>query len=84
MAFCTKCGAVLPDGAKFCGICGAQTGREQAQPMTQTSPMRRVRTYQQDTADTPQQQLQPQTQPRLRSPPPSRRSAAQPETPARP
>ncbi len=26
MAFCTKCGANLPDNARFCGVCGAQLG----------------------------------------------------------
>ena len=40
MAFCTKCGASIADGAKFCGICGAPVGgaapvRQAAQPAPQ-------------------------------------------------
>ena len=26
MAFCSKCGASLPDGAQFCGVCGSPVG----------------------------------------------------------
>lgn len=30
MAFCMNCGSQLPDGSRFCGICGAQQGEQPA------------------------------------------------------
>ena len=42
MAFCTRCGAPLPDGARFCTKCGAPVPRAQSpqpgKPVVQSTP----------------------------------------------
>lgn len=56
MAFCTKCGAQVPDGSAFCTSCGATIGAaapQQAAPQQQTAPV---------PAPAPQQQQQQQYQ----------------------
>ena len=37
--FCTKCGSVLEDGAKFCTNCGAQTPYAQAPAPAESTPL---------------------------------------------
>ena len=45
MAFCSKCGANLPDGARFCNVCGAPQNNAPAQPYQQ--PYQQPQPYQQ-------------------------------------
>lgn len=39
MAFCSNCGNQLPDGARFCGNCGAQQGAPMTQGMAPQQPV---------------------------------------------
>ena len=41
MAFCTHCGAQIPDGAKFCTSCGTPVAAPQAAPRTAQAPPQR-------------------------------------------
>jgi uncharacterized membrane protein YvbJ len=50
MAFCTSCGAQIPDGTKFCPSCGA--AQEAAQPVQQ--PVYQQPVYQQPVYQEPQ------------------------------
>lgn len=51
MAFCSKCGANLPDGARFCNVCGAPQNPAPAQtyqqPYQQPQPYQQAPQYQQ-------------------------------------
>lgn len=69
MAFCTKCGAQVADGIKFCNSCGNPMGAAQhqaipQQPRSQAAPQQPQQIYQQ-----PQQPQQPYQQPYQQQPP---------------
>lgn len=61
MAFCTKCGAQVPDGSVFCTSCGAPVGAAPApeQPAAQAAPQQAAAPA---PAPAPQQQYQQQYQ----------------------
>lgn len=50
MAYCTQCGAEIPDDARFCRSCGAFQG-EQGAARPQDAPVRRVPGVDQDAED---------------------------------
>lgn len=65
MAFCSKCGANLPDGARFCNVCGApQSGAptqsyQQPQPYQQAPPYQQPQYFQQAPPTPPPAQKPP-------------------------
>ena len=68
MAFCTKCGAQLPDGAQFCTTCGAPQAAPAPAPAPQPQPQYQQPQYQQPQYQQPQYQQPQYQQPVYRQP----------------
>lgn len=68
MAFCTHCGAPVPDGARFCTSCGTPLAATPAYPQVQPTP-----------AQAQPAQPQPQPQPAQPEPQPTVRATSTPQ-----